>query len=231
MKKAKMRNVYLLFSFILIIVVGALIILAARHLNHGNLAHTRAVDDQSPVAVPFIITKDHIFYGTTTAPIQVIIYSDLECPYCKHLYESTILRIEASYKNSIVVAFRHDPLPSRPRALPEAYAAECVSMIGGESAFRSFIDHVYRITPSDDRLDPALLPTLAAGTGIDVTRFNTCMKNGDSVQRVHSQIFQASIAGLNITPSIVLKSATRSYIVKGDYYGQIAGAIDYLLKN
>ena len=56
------------------------------------------------------------------------------------------------------------------------------------------------------------------------------MAEGRGKERVERDSLQGSIAGLNLTPSIVLKSQYRALIVKGDYPAQLSAGISYLLK-
>ena len=74
--------------------------------NKKNLANTRAVDTQSPLTVIGVVADDHVISGTIGAPVQMIIYSDLDCPYCKSMYLKTLPRIESEFGDKIVIAFR-----------------------------------------------------------------------------------------------------------------------------
>ena len=103
---------------------------------------------------------DHI-RGTRSAPIQMIVYADFECKYCKRFHLQMLPEIEKQYGSEVVVVYRNFPMPSRSKALPEAFAAECAAHIGGEEQYWDFVDILYRNTPSDNGFELARLPDLA----------------------------------------------------------------------
>src|SRR5262245_16056838 len=72
-----------------------------------------------------ITDKDHVI-GRVGAPIQLVVYADLSCPYCKSFFKKTLPSLQEQFGDSIVVAYRHLPLASHSRARAEAIAAECV---------------------------------------------------------------------------------------------------------
>lgn len=90
---------------------------------------------------PFNANSDH-FRGNETAPIQIIEYSDLQCPYCSRIHP-TLQQIIANNDN-VVWVYRHLPLESiHPQAMPAALAAECVAKEEGNDAFWSFADTIF----------------------------------------------------------------------------------------
>ncbi|MCE9541245.1 DsbA family protein [Candidatus Kaiserbacteria bacterium] len=176
-----------------------------------------------------ITVDDHII-GSPTAPIHVVVYSDLSCPYCKSFFESLVPRLQAKYGAKIVIAFRHLPLKSHPRALAEAEASECVYKAGGNDAFWRFANVVYANPDYESGLSDQGLATIAGKVLPDAAGFTSCIKDGGGTARVKKDALEAAVAGLSITPSVVVKSSRRATIIAGDYYGQIVSAINYQLQ-
>ena len=88
--------------------------------------------------------KDHI-RGNPNAPIVIVEYSDLECPFCKSFHE-TMNKVMANYGNDGKVAwvYRQFPLEQlHPNAPTLAQASECVAELGGNDAFWKFSDKIF----------------------------------------------------------------------------------------
>ena len=131
-------------------------------------------------AVKPVDSEDHIL-GNLDAPVKVIEFSDFECPFCKGFHQ-TMKRIMEEYQNDGKVAwiYRHFPLdPIHAKARKEAQASECANDLGGNEAFWSFADRLFEVTPSNDRLDLALLPQIAEEIGLDRAKFESCLE-GDA---------------------------------------------------
>lgn len=87
---------------------------------------------------------DHLI-GSLDAPVVILEYSDLECPYCKRFHD-TMNQIMAEYGKSgqVAWAYRHFPiLSNHPDAAKVAEASECAAELGGNEAFWKFLDKVF----------------------------------------------------------------------------------------
>ena len=95
--------------------------------------------------VPMPNENDHII-GDLDAPVVIVEYSDLECPYCKKFGETAKKIVEESngqvawiYRHWIV----HIDTSKGQYALPKAAAAECVAKLKGNEAFWKYVDLVF----------------------------------------------------------------------------------------
>lgn len=82
---------------------------------------------------------DHMI-GNPDAPILIIEYSDLECPYCKKFGE-TMKEIISTSNGNVAWIYRHWVVHQT--ALPKASASECVAQLKGNDAFWKYIDLVF----------------------------------------------------------------------------------------
>jgi len=214
------------------ITLGAtlLIIASVIVLNERKAAENYARTDSEWSLIVRPITSDDHTIGDISAPIQLIVYADFQCRYCGSFFNKTMQRLQAEYGNKIAFAFRHLPLPDQPQAEIEGEASECVYQVGGDTAFWKFAHEMYSIPNFYKGIDLLTLPNIAQKAGADGDAYNACMKAGKGKERVAKDKLEGSVAGLDITPSTVLKSEHRAVIVKGDYYAQLTAAIDYLLE-
>ncbi|HEY4512123.1 MAG TPA: thioredoxin domain-containing protein [Candidatus Paceibacterota bacterium] len=105
-----------------------------------------------------VTAKDHI-KGNSSAPVKIVEYSDLECPFCKR-FHATMLEVMSTYGKDGKVAwvFRHFPLAQlHSKAPKEAEAAECAAELGGNDGFWKFVDKINELTPSNNKLDQAVI--------------------------------------------------------------------------
>lgn len=165
------------------------------------------------------INKEDYVIGNANAPIAIIEFSDLECPFCK-TFHNTMHQVMDAYGNGGQVAwvYRHFPLAIHPKAADEAHAAECVGSIAGNEVFWKYVDRIFAITPSNNQLDLAELPKIARELGVDAKKFDDCMKAGTFKQKIQAQSANAAEAGAQGTPFAVIVSKKGDFIPLGGAY-------------
>ncbi|MDE1924571.1 MAG: thioredoxin domain-containing protein [Patescibacteria group bacterium] len=191
---------------ITIVVAGLLIAGAVFWVGKsGTIAPNTTNGQQQNITFPPVTSADHIL-GNPNAPVKVIEYADLECPYCK-VFETTMHQVMDYYGQSGRVAWVYRPFPLaqiHSKAPQEAEAAECAADQGGSTAFFNYIDKLYAITPSENGLDLAQLPVIAGDVGLNVTQFNTCLSSGKYASKVQQSYNDAIAAGGTGTPYILI---------------------------
>lgn len=215
-KEQSKKRDFLLPGSILVaaLLVSIALVYSAGKKSNNNLSANIAgnVNQQNQPApaqinIKTVSAADHI-YGDSNAPIQIVEFSDLECPFCKN-FQPTLKQIVDSSQGKAVWIYRQYPIAQlHPKAEKEAEAAECANELGGNDKFWAFIDKVFEVTPSNNGLDPALLPQIAVQIGLDQTKFNTCLSSGKYASFITESITAAQAAGANGTPYsvVVLKS-------------------------
>jgi len=188
-------------------------------------------------AVKPVDGDDHIL-GRADAPVKVIEFSDFECPFCKR-FHVTMKRLMDEYGGDGKVAwvYRHFPIDSiHPKARKEAQAAECANELGGNEAFWAYADRLYEITPSNNRLDLALLPQIAEETGLDRARFEAClegdMRGGKYADHIEADFRDGSASGGTGTPySVVIGRNGQIFPINGAQpYAAVKAIVDLALK-
>jgi len=186
-----------------------------------------------PSNVDKLTATDHI-RGDKNARLQLIVYSDLECPFSKK-FQTTIKQITDQYKNQIAIVYRHFPLDQiHSKIRKEAQATECAAKLAGNDGFWKLTDKIYETTTSNNGLDLASLPTLAAQVGINKATFQACLDSGEMAQTVETQYQSGVKAGVNGTPGSFLvdsKTGTVKFISGAQPFEQIKPIIEELLKS
>lgn len=187
------------------IIIAGLLIAGGIYLSGRpaqTLQNTNVVKNNTDVTINPVTNKDHI-QGNPDAPIVVVEYSDLECPYCK-LFQSTMDGIIKTFGKDGTVAWVYRHFFIHSKAPLEAEAAECVNELGGSTAFWKMVGIFYTESPLNDGLDPAKLPDFAKEAGVDVTKFNSCLVSGKYTSLVQADSNDAVKSGGRGTPYIVM---------------------------
>ena len=157
-----------------IIIAGAVIYTKGALTEKKDSQNASAIKS-STINIDPVTIDDHI-RGTPDAPITIVEFSDLECPFCK-IFHGTMQKIMEEYGKTGKVAwvYRHFPLSIHPKSPRESNASECAYEQGGNEKFWQYVDKVFSITPSNNQLDPLELPIIAKDIGLDlVSRWNSC---------------------------------------------------------
>jgi len=219
------------------IVIAGVIIAGAMYFSDGKPAdkpeEVVPTGNASLDLVRPVSTDDHI-RGNPNAEVVVIEYSDTECPFCGR-FHSTMKQIMNEYGKDGKVAwvYRHSPLDQlHSKSRNEAVAQECANELGGNDKFWEYTDRLYEVTPTNDGLDSAELPKIAAYVGLDVTAFNTCLTSGKYDAKIQADLENAQATGGQGTPwSIIVTKDGEKTPLNGAYpYTNVKQIIDTLLK-
>ncbi len=215
-------------------IIAALVHRLAAALATGLFAAGLAVAQQpAPEGSEFlrpVTARDHI-RGDPAAPVKVIEFGDTECPLCKR-FHPTLMRLVREYPGKVAWVFRHYPIDEiHPRARKEAEATECAAELGGNDKFWAYLDRLYEITPSNDRLDPAELPRIAAHVGLEQKSFMQCLASGRHAGRVEEDVADALAAGATGTPyTVVVAPNGRKFAILGaQSYASVKLVVDIAL--
>lgn len=186
---------------------------------------------QKDIAVAPITNADHVLGNAQTAQAIVIEYSDLECPFCKRFHD-TMHQAVTSYNGKVAWVYRHFPLDQlHSKARKEAEATECAAELGGNEKFWAYTDRLMAVTPSNNGLDAAELPKIAAYVGLDVAKFSACLESGKYAAAIQASVQDAMAAGAQGTPySVVVTQSGKKSVIPGALpIDQVKGIIDAAL--
>lgn len=207
-----------------IVVAGALIAGAVYFSNQGDSVAVApkpeaAADNISGLEnMRSASSEDHI-RGNPNAPVKIVEYSDMECPFCKRFHSTMQQAIDEYGKDGRVAwVYRHFPLDSiHSKARTEAVATECANELGGSNAFWKFTDRFFELTPSNNQTDiQNVLPQIAGEVGLDVNKFNSCLTSGKYDKHIQDDLDNATATGGNGTPwSIVIAKNGKKFPLSG----------------
>lgn len=80
--------------------------------------------------------------GPRTAPVTIVVFTDLQCPFCKKL-DGTLRALRTKYGNDLRVVFREFPLSFHKDARAAAEAAQMVLLAKGSEAYAKFAEKAF----------------------------------------------------------------------------------------
>lgn len=158
---------------------------------------------QNYANVPDEKSGDHYLYGSPDARFTLLIFSEIECPYCQKFHETPKSLVNES-NGEINIKWMHFPLPfHNPAAEKEALAAECIAEQKGNKGFWLAIDEMFKMTKSGGQGVNSLI-NIAQSTGVNVNQFSICINEERYMERIKNQISIGNRLGVNSTPTTVI---------------------------
>ena len=168
---------------------------------------------QLPTGVSEVSAADGYFLGPEDAEIEIVEFSDFECPYCGAAmgtheglmsqfksrdpsWEAAIPKLkELAEQGKIKLVFRHFPLSFHQTAMPSAIASECA---GEQDKFWEYHDVLFE---NQESLTATNLKKFAADLGLDTTQFNTCLDSEKYKAKVQQDMADGQGYGVSGTPA------------------------------
>lgn len=133
------------------------------------------------------------------APVQLIEYSDFQCPACEAYYP-VVSQVLASSTVPVTFAYRHFPLSQHANAKPSAYASEAAAMQG---KFWQMYDLLFQNHAQWTELpDPTpVFEGYAQRIGLNVAKFKADSASNTVHALVDASLTDANKLGLFQTPT------------------------------
>jgi protein-disulfide isomerase len=162
------------------------------------------------------VSSDDYLRGNKNAEITLVEYSDLECPYCKQ-FHATAKQVMTDYNGKVAWVWRHYPIAQlHSKAPKEAEATECARELGGVDAFWKLVDKIYEVTPANNGLTLAELPTYASQVGLNQSQFKTCLDSGKYADLIQKRVQEATALGASGTPAnFIINKKGEVWIIPG----------------
>ena len=135
--------------------------------------------------------------GRDDAPVELVEFSDFDCPYCKRATE-TIARLMEQFEGQLRFVYKDYPLPSHPNAFKAAEAGNCANEQG---RFWELHDTMFA---SQGALDVDALKGYAEELGLDGGAFAECLDSGRHAATVDRDMRAGMRNGVSSTPTLFL---------------------------
>jgi protein-disulfide isomerase len=163
--------------------------------------------------------------GPANAPLQLVEFSDYECPHCKDA-QPTIERLLKDYPQAHFVSQLFPLRNIHSEAEKAAETGVCVAKIGGNDAFFKYTDAVYtnqaQLTPEGSA---GALASAVKTAGVDDAKVKACVAEPSTKAAVDASLQLGQEVGVNSTPSLFVNG--RMLPLAGIPYDQLKKIIDY----
>ncbi len=138
--------------------------------------------------------------GPVKAPVQLMEFSDFQCPACR-VAQGTLSKLIETYPAKIRLVFQHFPLEGHRWSALAHQAAECASE---QDRFWLYHDRLYNEQSAWSILQTPPLGNFfryAKEEGLDLDRFSRCLVDPAINQRIRQERATGAGLGVRSTPS------------------------------
>jgi protein-disulfide isomerase len=159
-------------------------------------------------------------FGPTSATVQVVEFSDFQCPYCSRAAEA-VHKVKEKYGDKIRFTFRQFPLPMHSNA---HVAAEAALAANAQGKFWEFHDLLFK---NQQQLDSAGLAQHAKQAGLNVAAFKKSLDDHQFAAGVDADVKLGEQVQVSGTPTMFI-NGTR--VADPTNFDAIAQVIEAALK-
>jgi len=144
-------------------------------------------------------------FGPAEAPVTVVVFSDLQCPYCAQLAHGLKNEVIPGASGRAKIVFRHFPLPMHAWARPAAEAIQCVAQ-QDNAAFWRIHDYVFdhQKELSTENVGARIMIAAQDIAGFDKAKLEACVASREASAAVDRDISLAREIGVNATPTLFI---------------------------
>ena len=170
--------------------------LVSRLISSGDYSVKLSKPEQQAVTV-FKNPNGSLSTNDAVAPIQIIEFSDIQCPYCSRAH-TALKNLQNQFKGKINVTFRHFPLSFHKEAEPAARAVVCAK---ADNKAWDLLDVLF---DNQKALSVEMVKQSAYQVGVDKTKFNACFESKFAKETVSFDVAEANRLGINSTPTLII---------------------------
>jgi protein-disulfide isomerase len=148
------------------------------------------------------------FGGSVDAPVTLVMYVDLECPYCKAEMGVVRQNVAQTYRDKVRVVFRDFPIAEpHPWAVSAAVAGRCIYR-QDHNKFWNFADWMFSVQSeiTEQHLS-GRVKQWAAENGIDPGVFSACLESKATEPEVEKSLQEGLSLGVSVTPTSFLNGS------------------------
>jgi protein-disulfide isomerase len=150
--------------------------------------------------------------GPESAPVQIVNFDDLECPFCAKMHAQLFPALLQRYKDQVRIVYRDFPLTQHPWAVHAAVDSNCLGT-QSDTAYWNYVDYVHahasEIGGTDGNLDKAkqALDKVAFDEGtkskLEQPTLMACINKQDAT-KVNASVADAESGALQVgsTPTL-----------------------------
>lgn len=196
--------------------------------GHGNLSTIKQIftppttSSSDTVAHWQKLLKGGHRDGLANAPVQIVEFSDFQCPYCKEMVP-IIRAMQKKYGKKIAITYYNYPLRMHPQSMLAAEAAECAAKEG------KYLEYHKLLFANQKYFSKLPWDSLAHIVRIrNIKKFNGCMKSKAIFNIVKSDVQLGNSVNVIETPTFIINGIKFNGTMKKD---KMDSVINNMLKH
>jgi protein-disulfide isomerase len=172
--------------------------------------------------------------GPANAPVVIVGFDDLECPYCAKMHAQIFPAITERYKDQVRIVYRDFPLDMHPWAMRAAINTNCLAA-QSVTGYWNLVDYIHAHAGELGGTEKSLakanetLDTLAREEGkrqkVDAAKLDACLAKQDDAA-VKASMKMAEDLGVDSTPALFINGEMLEGAVPLEYvYKMIDNAL------
>lgn len=170
------------------------------NIENNNQDILEKIKDIKIEKVEAISGDDH-YLGVLDAPVQIIVYSDLDDAFAAE-YNDNLKKIKDEFGDNVVIAFRHFPLRMNHFSFDAALAVECADEDG---KFWEMIDKIFEYK-KNNQLDLDRIKEIPEEIGLNKGGFDKCFNSKKYEERIEKQEKTGNKCGVTGVPVTFINS-------------------------
>ena len=150
--------------------------------------------------------------GPESAPVEIVGFDDLECPYCTRMHTALFPAVLNRYGNNVRIVYKDFPLNIHPWAMHAAIDANCVGAKSG-SGYWNMVDYIHAhagelggteksVTKANEQLDQLTLDE-AKKDNLKLSEVEACVKKQDDTS-IKASMKIGDDLGIEATPVLFI---------------------------
>jgi protein-disulfide isomerase len=150
--------------------------------------------------------------GPSDAPVDIVLFDDLECPFCARMHAQLFPALLDRYGNNVRIVYRDFPISQHPWAMRAAVDTNCVAAQAPKS-YWPLVDYIHahatdfggpehNLEKANQLLDQLSL-TQASKDGLDVVAVQACIKKQDQTA-INASLKMGEQLGVEATPVLFI---------------------------
>lgn len=151
------------------------------------------------------LLKDEPIQTVSASPtVALVVFSDLECPFCGQLFKDTLAPIISDTSTQTALVYKQFPLSFHTYAYPWAVESECIAKNLWSKAYFDYV-HTRYIYPATD------VPVYDISPDLTKAQMTACLTDDTIAQRIQDEFALGALYGVNGTPTTLIINTKTGY--------------------
>ena len=171
-----------------------------------------------------VYNENDLYLGAQEAPIELVLFSDVECSYCRSFYQNTLPKLEENLiaSKQLKFVYKQNPLSFHDFGQKAALVLEHAK---NQGLWWETLDYLYQGEDLETQLQG--LDNFWRSKGISAPALADILANKDYQKAVVQEMDLAKLLGINGTPAMIINNT----VVEGYYsYEELLAVIANLRK-